>query len=154
MAIDTSFQHPPSATAQERMLHRVTITKGSSPFYADEDRSAPVDRSQIVSCTCCTPSRRFLSDAFLERHQKDHARPKQAKTTAVQLAAEAERVAETIVARVAGGELRPGDAINQTGLANELGLPRTRVEAAVAQLVESGRLGYSGDGSARRALVV
>jgi DNA-binding GntR family transcriptional regulator len=64
------------------------------------------------------------------------------------------RVAEVITARIANADLVVGDSIKQTGLADELGFPRTRVEAAVAKLVDPGRLEYTGEGSARRAVVV
>lgn len=145
------LQHPPSTTAVERVQHRFVVSRGTSPFYPDE-KAQPVDRSQIVGCPVC--HRRFLNETFLERHQKDYAKPKPAKTTAEEIAAAVERVVETITGRIGSGELRLGDAIKQSSLADELGYPRTRVEAAVAQLVERGRLEYSGVGSARRALVV
>jgi hypothetical protein len=74
MPLDTSFQHPPSASARDRMEHRQTVAGGSSPFYDDEPRPAPLDTGITASCTCCSPPRRFVGTAgktaeeWLTRH--------------------------------------------------------------------------------------
>jgi hypothetical protein len=66
-AMDTPFQHPPSASAREKLEHRQVLRAGTSPF-ADEPKAEPIDRTWIVSCSCCSPPRKFLNDTFLAKH--------------------------------------------------------------------------------------
>lgn len=63
MPVNTSFQHLPNATARDKLEHRVTVAKGSSPFHADEPRPVPIDTGITASCTCCSPPRRFVGTA-------------------------------------------------------------------------------------------
>jgi Bacterial regulatory proteins, gntR family len=148
------LQHPASTTAAERVQHRYVVAAGSSPFYDDEPRPQPIDRSQIVGCPADGCISRFLNDEFLAKHMEIKHQARQTKTTAEEIAAAVDRVTETITSRISGGDLKPGDVIRQSALADELGYPRTRVEAAVTGLVREGVLGFSGAGSARRTLVV
>jgi hypothetical protein len=60
-------------TQQEQLAHRQIVAAGSSPFYPAETKP-PLDTSVTVSCTCCSPPRRFVgaagktADEWLARH--------------------------------------------------------------------------------------
>jgi hypothetical protein len=43
------------------------LRAGGSPLYPDE-KAQPVDWTQIVSCSCCSPARRFLNAEWLAAH--------------------------------------------------------------------------------------
>ena len=67
------FSHPPNATDHEKLLRLQVLRAGTSPF-ADQPEAQPLDTSVTVSCTCCSPPRRFVgtagktSEEWLARH--------------------------------------------------------------------------------------
>lgn len=71
---DKPYRHLPGKTAAEQLAHNLVVAKGSSPFYDDEPKPQPIDRTQIVTCSCCSPPRRFVGTAgktaeeWLARH--------------------------------------------------------------------------------------
>jgi hypothetical protein len=155
MPIYESFRHTPGLSASDKLAHLQVLRAGTSPF-ADEPKAQPQDTSRAVTCKVEGCHRRFLNEAYLERHQADrHApRPKPTKAAEIEAAAAVERVIETITARITSGEMRAGHSLSISGLAAELGVTRGRAEAAIEQLVRTGRLGYAGVGYARRCVVV
>jgi hypothetical protein len=60
-------------TQQEQLAHRQVLRGGTSPFV-DQPEAQPLDTSVTVSCTCCSPPRRFVGTAgktaeeWLARH--------------------------------------------------------------------------------------
>jgi hypothetical protein len=59
--MDTSFKHPTSASAREKLEHRQALA--TSPFHATEPKPSPIDTDITASCTCCSPPRRFVGTA-------------------------------------------------------------------------------------------
>lgn len=150
----SQFHHTPGGTAAEQLQHRIVLAAGSSPFY-DEPKAESIDRTQIVACPVEGCHKRFVNATFLERHQLDHApRPKPTAAAEIDREHAVGLVVSTIGDRIASGELKAGRALSISGLAAELGVTRGRVEAAIEQLVRTGRLGYAGVGYARRCVVV
>jgi hypothetical protein len=73
-------------------------------------------------------------------------RPAPTKAADIDREREVELVVATLTDRITAGELKAGQAVSIAASAAELGVTRSRVEAAVSALVKAGRLGYAGVG--------
>lgn len=141
---------PSTVTARDKMEHRQTVAGGSSPFYGDEPRPAPIDRTKIVVCPVENCRRHFLNETFLAKHIESRHQPKPKTADA----AATELVRATIADRIESGELKPGQPLIQAKLIEQLGTTRHHVQSAVEQLIAADVLGYSGVGVTRRVIVV
>jgi hypothetical protein len=154
----TPLRHTPSGTAQDQLqLHQV-LRAGSSPFHRGKPQPQPLDRSKIVGCLVDGCYKRFLNQAFLDRHQADeHApKPRPARGGAPRSDESVEAITlfrETVLARIDNGALKPGNTIVIGRLANELAISRYRAELAIEVLVKEGALVYVGTSFSRRAVV-
>jgi hypothetical protein len=152
-------RHTPGLSEAEQLERRIVLAAGTSPLNGNTPPPSRPDTSVTATCPECRA--RFISIADrsaednLRSHVADRHAPKPKPTGAAEIDREqaVERVTEEISRKIADGSLKAGRSLSIAGLVIELGTTRTRVEAAIGDLVKVGTLTYAGTGYARRCII-
>ena len=129
-------------TSARYVTPRTTSGNGNTPPPPRPDTS--------VTATCPECRARFISiadrsaeDNLQSRVADRHApKPKPTGTAEIDREQAVERVTEEISRKIADRSLKAGRSLSIAGLVIELGTTRTRVEAAIGDLVKVGTLTY------------